>query len=122
MWSVWVGGQERRLDSLTLDQVARLESEAGASIRTLDPLGKVAHAKAVVRALEVDAAEVTLSDIRRSEDNLPSYFDDGVPRGGRPGDGFIVALVRRGFTPRQIRTEFTLRDLELLAYSQGPDA
>lgn len=116
MWSVWVDGAERRLADVPLSDVLELERRCQTKLETFDPRRVARHAAELCLLLGVDPSQVDMSDIRPSDPDLPAYWTDGKPAGGRTLDGWIVAMCKPpfSFTPHQVRTEFTLRDLELI--------
>ena len=120
MWQVTVDGRTFRLDDLTVGQAGQIAAQAQVdSPYRLTPHVNPTHALLLCRAWGVDPDRVRLGDFRRSTSDVPTYFEDGLPRGGRLYDDWVVLLTRRGFTPRQIREEFTMRDLALLSAAAG---
>lgn len=115
MWSIWRDGIEHRLDAVPLHVVLQLEDRAGVPLSDLTPHRSGRQAAALCEALDVPA-DVPLAAIRPSRSTVPHMWSDGAPRGGRTLDAWIVKLVRHpySFTPRQVREDFTLRDLELI--------
>lgn len=115
MWSIWRDGREHRLDDVPLGRVLELERDAGVPLGEFAPRTNALHAKALAELLVGDT-DIVLDQIRPSTNDLPTVWDDGLPRGGRSLDGWMAKLTRfpYGFTPHQIRTEFTIRDLQLI--------
>lgn len=120
MWSIWRDGIEHRLEDVPLVDLVRLERQAGTSLSEFNPRANAAHARALALLLVGDT-DVTLSQIRLSDNDLPDMWSDGKPRGGRTFDAWVALLTRPpwSFTPEQIRTEFTWRDLQLIGDANG---
>ena len=115
MWSIWRDGVEHRLDDVPLGRVLDLEQATGASLDEFAPRTNAVHARALAELLVGDT-DIVLDQIRPSTNDLPTVWDDGNPRGGRVLDVWLARLTRfpYAFTPHQIRTEFTLRDLQII--------
>lgn len=117
MWRLSWHGRTVRWDDLTVSQASRLSEQVGEPPEALQPWAHPGHARAIVALLGFDPDQVRLGDFGVAKNDLPLMWEDGRPDGGRLEDGVIVALVRAGFTPRQVREEFNLRDLQLLVES-----
>ena len=117
MWVLEIEGRQHRLDDLTVAQAEKLSIATGVPWWELDPAGTVAHLKAWVTIVGVDPNTVRLSQLTAGKDDLPVMWEDGRPSGGRPLDGWLASLTRPpwSFTPRQVREDFTLRDLRLIS-------
>lgn len=120
MWSIWRDGREHRLDDVPLGDLLALERQLDANLDELNPRANAQHARALARLLVGDT-DVRLTDIRVSVDDRPISWSDGKPSGGRTLDGAIARLCRPpwSYTPHQVRTEFTLRDLQLIGDASG---
>lgn len=123
MWELCHGGHIVRWDDLTLAEVEQVEQLAGAPWQDVRPTRSAQHGLAVAtvalaRFFQDPAAEalsVRLREWQPAEDDLPDMYLDGVPSNPtRETDRWIPQLCPP-FTPRQIRQEFTLRDIHLLA-------
>lgn len=113
-----------RWDDLTLGEVERIERLAGKAWQSISPGGSARDGMAIGRVIlcrflpdsdaSVEAENIRLRDWTAAEDDLPDMFSDGVPTNPkREVDRWLTQLVPP-FTPSQLRTEFTLRDLRLL--------
>lgn len=125
MWELRYAGHVVRWDDLTLTEVEAIEQAAGAVWPKISPTRCARHAMAIARVslarfgLSAEAGQVRVRDWKLAVDDLPDLFVDEVPSNPRrEGDRWIVQLCPP-FTPRQVREEFTLRDLYLLATAKG---
>lgn len=117
MWSVWKDGVEHRLDDLPLAAIVNLERRAGVPLHQINPRYHGTHARLVADALGLSHETLGLTHFRVSAPDVPDYWANGAPVGPhRTLDGVIIRMCRPpwSFTPRQVREDFTLRDLELL--------
>lgn len=124
MIALRVAGRLLRVDDLPLGLLDALEQECGCPLGEVAPGRDASHAAATARMLishagldESLVGRVRLTDFESAEDDLPTLFVDGVPKGGgRATDVWIAQLCRPpfAFTPRQVRNEFSRRDVTLL--------
>lgn len=122
MWLLAWQGQEVLGDDLTLAEVEQIERLAETSWYRVMPWNSAVQARAcaTVAGRHVglsDVSQVRLSDFRRAKDDIAKVWRDGLPeRSGRASDVWIAQLCRPpfSFTPRQVREDFTVRDIKLV--------
>lgn len=122
MWALNWQGRQVRGDDLTLGEVEEVERLAGSPWARVMPWNSARHARAcaTVAAARLGVADVSMarmSDFVKADDDLAKLWQDGVPTsGGRGADRWIAQLCLPpfSFTPRQVRDEFTVRDIEVI--------
>lgn len=125
MWKLTWQGHVIRWDDLTLGEVERIERLAGKPWAVISPgvsardgmaIGHVILSRYLPDCDAKDAAgQLKLRDWTSADDDLPQTFTDGIPDNPkREVDRWLVQMVPP-FTPYQVRTQFTLRDLQLMA-------
>jgi hypothetical protein len=113
---------------LTLEEAQAIESELDVPWMEVASLKSIGYVKAILVALlsrdrprevaEVEAAGATVGEVKSaiSPDELPDYYEDGMPKaGGRSLDSYIVAFGLPPYCwPPTVTRKQTFRDLHLL--------
>lgn len=138
MWQLEDGhGNVFRADDLTIAEIERIEVLAGCPWEQVSPGGSAKHLRAVATVIgdrfgmspeiverfglaslqpaDDDLPEVTVRN--KTEKTPPPFEVDG----GRFGDRWVLTFTAPpfAFTAVQVRNEFTLRDLKLMARAYG---
>ena len=116
---------------LTIAEAEAIEAELGEPWADIASLGTPRFVAAIAttilardRPLDEATAEVRamhMRDLVIVADDLPDYYAEGRPQGGRPLDAYVVAFSREPFCwPPDVVRRQSLRDLLLVSHSQEP--
>lgn len=124
-----IGDATMHVRDLSIGELTRIAKARNLTYRDLlyRPLYDLGAAAELVTlcaaSLGVEPPQPTARAISQAlvltDDDLPEMLENGVPSvGGRDEDGWLAVLCRPpwNFTARQIREEFTVRDLQLMVF------
>jgi hypothetical protein len=124
IWTVTVGDREFYLRDLPIGTLERITPSWSLAIAA--PLMDLRIAEALYQAAHEHLGEqprrhlstrALIAAFQPNDDDLPSVWMDGIPDDTqRDSDAWIATLCRPPYcyTPRQVREEFTVRDLLVL--------